>query len=78
MSLRRAPDGTIVLHGSCPLDEAEPLHRMLISDRSADVDWTQCSYLHSVVLQLLMASRRSTTGPCGDPFVERWLSDKSL
>jgi hypothetical protein len=76
MSLRRADDGTIVLFGSCPVDEAEPLHRMLLSDRTAQLDWTQCSHLHSAILQLILAAQPSLTGPCGDPVVNRWISGK--
>jgi hypothetical protein len=78
MSLRREDDGTIVLFGSCPVDEAEPLHRMLLSDRSAQLDWTQCSHLHSAIVQLVIAAQPTLAGPCGDPFVERWLAVKQL
>jgi hypothetical protein len=78
MSLRRDADGTIVLHGSCPVDEAELLHRMMISDPTAQVDWTQCNHLHSAILQLILAARPPLAGPCGDPFVDRWISGKYL
>ena len=78
MSLRQEADGTIVLFGSCPVDEAEPLHRMLLSVPSAQVDWTQCSHVHSAILQLILAARPMINGPCGDPFVDRWISGKSL
>jgi hypothetical protein len=78
MSLRQDPDGTIVLFGSCPVDEAEPLHRMLLSVSSAQVDWTQCSHLHSAIVQLIVAARPTINGPCGDQFVDRWISCNAL
>jgi len=73
MSLRQDSDGTIVLYGSCSVDEAEPLQRMLISGRSADVDWSQCTHIHTAVLQVLLAARPRFGNPCGDPFVDRWI-----
>lgn len=73
MSLRQRPDGTIMVEGSCPVDEAEPLHRMLLSDPSAQLDWSQCTHLHTAIVQLVLAMRPSLVGPCGDPFVERWI-----
>jgi hypothetical protein len=78
MSLRRDDDGTIVLFGGCSVDEAEPLHRMLLSDRSAKLDWTRCTHLHSAILQLILAAQPSLIGPCGDPFVARWICGKCL
>jgi hypothetical protein len=78
MSLRQDADGTIVLFGSCPVDEAEPLHRMLLTARTARVDWTQCTHVHTAILQLVIAARPALTGPCGDPFIDRWLSSKSF
>jgi hypothetical protein len=73
LSLRHESDGTIVLYGSCTVDEAEPLQRMLLSDLSADVDWTQCTHLHTAIVQLLLVARRGISKPCGDPFVDRWI-----
>jgi hypothetical protein len=78
MSLRREADGTIVLFDSCPVDEAEPLHRLLLSDPAAQLDWTKCNHLHTAILQLLLAVRPVIIGPCGDPFVDRWFPGKSL
>jgi hypothetical protein len=78
VSLRRDADGTIVLHGSCPVDEADALHRLLLSDPTARLDWTQCNHLHSAILQLVLAARPILTGACGDPFINRWISGKSL
>jgi hypothetical protein len=76
MSLRQEADGTIVLHGSCSVDEAEPLHRMLLSAQSAAVDWTQCTHLHTAILQIILAARPTINTPCGDPFVDRWITCK--
>jgi hypothetical protein len=78
MSLRQEQDGTIFLSGSCPVDEAEPLHRMLMSARVACVDWTQCTHVHTAIVQLVIAARPALTGPCGDPFIDRWIPSNQL
>jgi len=78
MSLRRGDDGTIILFDRCPVDEAEQLHRMLLSDPKARLDWTQCSQIHSAVFQLIVAAQPTLAGPCGDPFVDRWFPSKPL
>jgi hypothetical protein len=75
MTLRRDPSGTIVLEGSCPVEDAEPLLRMLQQTPDAALDWTGCRHLHTAVLQIILAARPRRTGPCGDPFTDQALSE---
>ena len=40
MTVSRRSDGTIVLEGTCPVEDAEPLLQMLLATPAAPVDWT--------------------------------------
>ena len=40
MTVRRSDNGTIVLDGVCPVEDAEPLLQMLQTMPTAEVDWT--------------------------------------
>ena len=73
MSVRRDEGGTIVLAGSCPVEEAEPLLQMLQATPTAKLDWTQCRHLHTAVLQVILAARPALVGACGDPWVRQWV-----
>ena len=70
----RNPEGSVVLSGECPVEDAEPLLQLLQSSPGAPLDWTQCSGLHMAVLQVVLAVSPRIAGPCGDPFVAEWLS----
>ena len=74
MSVRRADNGTIILDGTCPAEDAEPLLQMLQARRVAGVDWTQSRQIHTAILQIILAAGVVTVGPCGDPCVEKWLA----
>ena len=71
MTVRRSDNGTLVLEGVCPVEDAEPLLEMLQNMPTAGIDWTQCRQLHTAVLQVILAS-----GPCGDAWVAEWLAPK--
>lgn len=73
MSIRRREDGVIVLEGRCPVEDAEPLLQMLQATPAGPCDWVGCSHLHTAVFQIVMAARPSMIGPCGDPWIERWV-----
>jgi len=73
MTVRRSKDGTIVLEGVCPVEDAEPLLQMLQNMPTAGIDWTQCNQLHTAVLQIILASGTPSIGPCGDAWVAQWL-----
>jgi len=79
VSVRRGEDGkAIILDGSCPVEEAEPLLQLLQATPAACLDWRQCSHLHTAVLQVILAARPQLIGPCGDGWVERWVVSNAL
>ena len=69
MTVRIGDDGTIVLEGACPIDDAEPLLQHLLAHPGAAVDWRRCEHAHTAVLQVLMASGRRLVGPPGSVFL---------
>jgi hypothetical protein len=73
VSVRHRDDGTIVLEGPCPVEDAESLLRLLHATPAAAVDWAQCGTLHTAVVQVLLAARPALVGPCGDPWVDQWI-----
>jgi hypothetical protein len=73
MTVRRSSAGTILLEGDCPVEDAETLLQLVQANSGAAIDWTSCQYLHTAVLQVVLAAARSVVGPCGDDFVGRWI-----
>ena len=73
MTVRRAEDGTIVLEGRCPIEEAETLVRLLSLDPAAAVDWRACDHAHTAVVQILLAMRPATLGPPRTMFLRDWI-----
>lgn len=63
MSVRLEGTGTIVLEGTCPIDDAESLLRLLTSIRSPTLDWRSCDWAHTAVIQILLASGLPLLGP---------------
>lgn len=74
MTVRRDDNGTIVLEGVCPVEDAEPLLQMLQTTPTAEVSWTQCPQLHTAVLQVIIASGSVPIDRCGDPWVAQWVA----
>jgi hypothetical protein len=74
MSVRRDDSGAIVLEGVCPVEDAEPLLRMLLGTPGAVLDWSRCSQLHTAVLQVILAAGVVPAGPCGDAWVGQWVA----
>ena len=69
MTIRLSADGTIELHGICPLEDAERLQHYLIADAKAAVDWRSCSGAHTSVIQILLAVRPVLHGPPDSDFL---------
>jgi len=67
-------NGSIALVGACPVEEAETLLQLLQSTPAAPCDWTRCSHLHTAVVQVILAARPALIGPCGDAWIEQWVS----
>lgn len=74
MTVRREADGTIVLEGRCPIEDAEPLWHLLQATPHALCDWTRCNHLHTAVVQIIWASRPTLAGPCGDTWIQTWVA----
>ena len=72
MSVRRNDNGAVLLDGPCTVEDAEPLLQLLQANPDAALDWTQCTHLHTAVLQVILAARPRRIGPCGDVWVRQW------
>lgn len=73
MTVAVAEDGTILLAGDCPVEDAETLLRRLQADPAAGVDWRGCTAAHTAVVQVLLACRRRTHGPPQAIFLAKWV-----
>jgi hypothetical protein len=71
VSVRLTDDATIELGGHCPVDEAEPLLRALLSHPAAAVDWRTCDHLHMALVQVLVIVRPRFLGPPRGDFLRR-------
>jgi hypothetical protein len=74
MTVRRSEAGVVILEGECPVEDAEPLLQLLQTSPAPTVDWTTCSYLHTAVVQVILASGFAPVGPCGDAWARQWLA----
>lgn len=75
MSVCRHDDnGTILLEGVCSVEDAESLLQLLQATPRAPVDWTRSNHLHTAVLQVILATRPTLVGRCGDPWVAEWIN----
>jgi len=73
VTVSRRSDGTIVLDGRCPVEDAEALLELLQATSAAPLDWTKCTHLHTAVLQVILAARPVLSGQCGDTWVRQWV-----
>jgi hypothetical protein len=74
MTVNRHDPNTIVLEGTCGVEDAEPLLQMLMEVPEPAVDWRSCQSLHTAVFQVLFKVRPRLIGPCGDAWAETWLT----
>ena len=74
MTVKAEGAGTILLEGDCPVEDAETLLNALLASPGRPLDWRGCQRLHTAVLQVVLASRPSIIGPCGDPLVAQWIT----
>ena len=73
MSVLLTPDGEIALRGRCGSEDAGPLLEHLLTHPDAKVDWRDCEFAHTAVVQVLLASRRTVLGPAADSFLTPWV-----
>ncbi len=71
MTVIREGDGVIHLSGTCPVEDADTLLRLLAEDPAALVDWRGCTAAHAAVVQVLMALRPALAGPPAGEFLQR-------
>jgi hypothetical protein len=73
MTVRLAADGTILLEGICPVDDADLLRQLLLRNPTAHVDWRGCEHAHTAILQVLLVAKPKMSGPAGAAFLEDWM-----
>ena len=73
MTVRRV-SGVIHVEGTCGVEEAEILLQAVAEAPGAVIDWSDCGRLHTAVVQVILAAESPVRGPCGDPWLERWVS----
>jgi hypothetical protein len=69
LTIRVSADGTIVLDGVCPIEDAETLQQHLLTSPHAVVDWRSCAGTHTAVIQVLLAAKADVRGPAGSEFL---------
>lgn len=63
--------GKVLLTGACVVEEAEALNAMLQSHPDWPVDASECEYLHTAVLQVLMSQQPKWLGLPKPPHLRR-------
>ena len=71
-------DEIIVLAGDCTVEDAEILLELLLADRKAVVDLSQCGSVHAAVAQVLLASRAAIQGVPAEPLLADWIVPQIL
>lgn len=69
MTVRMKGDRVIELAGRCPAEDADPLQQFLLAAPGSSVEWQACAYLHSAVVQVLLAGAPSMRGTPQDSFL---------
>jgi len=64
MTVQLDQNGTILLIGDCPAEEAEVLLQHLLSQPSGLVNWAACTSAHTALIQVLLSAGRT---PDGEP-----------
>ena len=76
MSIVRRSANEILLQGSCPVEEAEILLGLLLTEPGSVVDWSGCTKAHTAVAHVLLALQPPVRGMCRDPFLARWIAPR--
>lgn len=69
MTIALTTHGTIELKGSCPVEDAEVLLQHLLEKPGAAVDWQECEWAHTAVIQVLLVARSIPVGTPTSPFL---------
>jgi hypothetical protein len=70
----RYDGATVYCEAECMVEEALPLLERLRTHRGAKVDMTDCTYIHTAVLQVLAAAAQENVTPPASPEMAGWLS----
>ncbi len=70
MTVRMSAEGAIELSGRCGVEDAEALHRHLLAAPRSTVEWSDCEYLHSAVIQVLLVGRPRVQGVPSNVFLK--------
>lgn len=71
-------DGAIAVGGDCGVEEAETLLRLLLEHPLAPVDLAGAGRLHTALVQVLLATRRSVQGALPASFLGTWVLPQVL
>ena len=74
MTVRINAGGSIELSGRCEAEDAEVLQQHLLATPGSSVEWQACAYLHSAVVQVLLAGGPRIVGTPQDPFLAAHLA----
>ena len=73
MTVQFDEQGNIVLSGQLAASDAEEFLRSLLQNRSAVVDWRECSSAHAAVIQVLLVARPQLNGPPSGSFLRDYV-----
>ena len=59
--------------GLCLVEDALPLIEHLRQDDRAELDLSECTFMHTALLQLLLEMRPKTFSAPTDPMLARWI-----
>ncbi len=67
-------EGAVIrLIGDCRVEDAEPLLAALRTDDARALDLKDCIWIHSAVLQVILAFRPTIAAPCQQSFIADWI-----
>lgn len=73
MTVQVDDQGNIVLSDPSTASDAEDLIRHLLRNRSAVVDWRECSSAHGAVVQVLLVAHPELRGPPTGSFLRDYV-----
>ena len=70
----RFEDGTVYFEENCPVEDALLLAEHLRVHPETQADLRRCTYLHTSLMQVLLAMRVRCIALPEEPFMARWLT----
>ena len=74
MTVQAKDEGIIELADRCEAEDAEILQRLLLAAPRSSVEWRRCSYLHTAVVQVLLARKPNMQGAPEDAFLAKHIA----